>query len=230
MIDVFISTCATDPIRRRLFQATIERWKCDPLANMKFILTKETVVLNPLMFSKLKSQTEFILDKSVMQRERRILADREAKSDIYIVTDDDCIPLGLDFIERGVRVMEAHPQHGVLAALNIRSDTLFKNGIAPYCGEFIDDDVWDCHAVGGIRFCRKGAIKEWPASVSEGSYDMQHHEGLVNAGFRAGYMRNVLFNHLGEGLSTHWPGIPEIDQLMEAKRGKKEAAGRCSAG
>lgn len=148
------------------------------------------------------------------QRERRILADRMAISNIYIVTDDDCMPLGTDFIARGLAVMEAHPEFGILAAMNY----INAKDTEPYTGKFIDDDVWECHAVGGIRFCRKGIIKDWPASVSPGSYDCQHHEGLVAAGYKAGYMRRVQMNHLGYGLSTHWPpGKTEIEQLEEAR-------------
>lgn len=210
MTDVFVATISQDRIRGFLCASVMYRWRADANANV-------TVFLPNLGFefgyADFKVAT---IEQENMQRDRRIKADELSNSDIYVVTDDDCMPLGVDFIARGVAVMAAHPEFGVLAALNIRSKTLFDNGIPPYTGTFIDEDVWECHAVGGIRFCRKGIIKEWPPSVTPGSYDCQHQEALDKAGYKAGYMLKVTMNHLGEGLSTHWPEVPEIEQLTRA--------------
>ena len=193
MIDIFVSTLCNNGIRGSLCEAVRQRFIAEKICDYH-------------IFSPLHGNPSFRIPAERMQRERRIRADELAKSDIYIVADDDCMPIGPDFIARGVAVMEAHPDFAVLAARNCHE----KNDEPPYVGRYIDDDVWEAHAVGGIRFCRKGAVKHWPESVSAGSYDCQHHEGIVASGMRAGYMRRVTMNHLGIGLSTHWPEVPEI--------------------
>lgn len=201
MVDVFIATIAREPIRNCILGAVVSRWKCESEINLRIFDSQP---------GRFPHEKGFFIEWEKMQRSRRIFADQMAESEIYVLTDDDCMPLGVDFIARGLAVMQAHPEFGILAAMNV----LNKNDAEPYTGKFIDDDVWECHAVGGIRFCRKGIIKEWPESVDPGSYDMQHHEALVKAGYKAGYMRRVQFNHLGIGLSSHWPpGNTEIEQL-----------------
>lgn len=212
MTDVFVTTIALEPVRQYLFLAVVRRWMLEE--------QRKICVFKPGIFW----QQHYVTDTTIpilgighpsqMQRDRRIKADELARSEIYIVTDDDCMPIGADFIARGLAVMEAHPDFGILAAMNYWN----RNDSVPYTGRFIDADVWECHAVGGIRFCRKGIIKEWPESVNPGSYDCQHHEALVKAGYRTGYMRNVQMNHIGLGLSQHWPEVSEIDQLYRKEK------------
>ncbi len=196
MTDVFICSIPKEKdIRYYLLQACFIRWDSDNECRLHY----------------LTPGSEWLTNDN-FQKERRVVAQKLASSDIYILTDDDCMPIGPDFIARGLAVMQSHPEFGILAAMNVMN----KNDTMPYTGKFIDEDVWECHAVGGVRFCRKGIIKEWPELVDPGSYDCQHQEALEKAGYKAGYLRKVLMNHLGYGLSTHWPpGKPEIELYSE---------------
>ncbi|MHC5066130.1 MAG: hypothetical protein ACYTG5_19395 [Planctomycetota bacterium] len=135
------------------------------------------------------------------QRERRICADIAAESDIYVVADDDCLPRAEPFVEYALKVMGEHPEFAILSLLptNARIMRWRPQDYETYEHEDVTEHV----SVGGIRFCRKGILEEWPEMTGKG-YDREHGDAIRDAGYRVGYFRHLTMNHLGEGYSTVW--------------------------
>jgi len=139
--------------------------------------------------------------RETFNRERRINAEQEAKGPVYILTDDDMLPQGDAFVKRGLDVMAGHPDFAILSAwpepATIHPWT--SEGYTPY----EDYEVMEHVSVGGLRFCRKGALTKWPSADGPG-YDMEHCIALRATGHRVGYMKHVRALHLGEGKSELW--------------------------
>ena len=120
-------------------------------------------------------------------------AEELAKTDIYIVADDDCLVIGKDFARRGVEIMKRHPEFGILTATSI-SD-------GPY--PFINDDlpeVVKMHAVGGVAFVRKGILTDFEDCPAN-KIDHVICDEFQRKGYKTGIMPHLRFNHLGCGFS-----------------------------
>ncbi len=142
------------------------------------------------------------------QRERRIQADQKG-GDFYILADDDCLPdiSQKDFIPVGIDVLRAHPQFAMLAPLpsneNIIEWTPDERDGHKTAN---DEEVMEHVSVGGIRFCRKGALKVYPPMDKDyAGYDGIQGNAVRKAGMRVGFIRELHFDHLGAGKSTVWP-------------------------
>jgi hypothetical protein len=143
------------------------------------------------------------------QRERRIAADEQATSDIYILADDDCL-LGDPYphLKPAVDIMQRHPEFAILSWLGVNfnivpwtppdEETKYLVGGTHYT----DDEVMEHVNCGGIRLCRKGAMKEWPP-MDDGvkTYDMIHCRELRRQGWRSGYFQKLRMLHLGKNYS-----------------------------
>jgi len=137
------------------------------------------------------------------QKKRRVIAEEDAEEDIYVLADDDCLPQAEPFLEEGVRILEEHPEFAILSMMPTNAKI---NPWRPAPTDYVvheDDDVMEHVSVGGIRFCRKGCLTEWPPFTGPG-YDREHCDALREAGYRVGYFKNLKMLHLGEGYSTVW--------------------------
>lgn len=150
------------------------------------------------------------------QSERRKIAERLAQTPIYIVADDDMEPSRTDCQQKWLRLgcyyMEMYTGFGMLSPL-LEATTLMPatvDGSPP----FQNSDIQEEHNVGGIRFCRKGVITEWPEQLRRG-YDQEHCAAYQAKGYKVGYMRHLWASHPG-GKSETWkpvtdyisPGLP----------------------
>lgn len=149
------------------------------------------------------------------QRDRRIAAEKLTPwwKRFYILADDDCLPLDDDCVERGIRILRKHRQYASLAMFP-------KNeGIQPWTPNPIDnaanglpadyavqndENIMEHVSIGGIRFCRRGCLKDWPAMPEWGGYDRIQADALRAAGYRVGYIKTLHFEHLGQGATTVW--------------------------
>ena len=133
-------------------------------------------------------------------------AEEKSKSPIYVVTDNDCLPLGKDFVKQGVEILNRHPEYGLLAAANICE------------GEFCSGSIWqagdevECRdIVGGVAFVRKGILNEF--QMCEPPYvDRTICDKMRSKGYKTGIMPHLRFNHLGAGYSLAnpacWMSVP----------------------
>ena len=167
------------------------------------------------------------------QRQRRISADHRAEGPEYILTDDDMLPVSDDCIEKGIACLRLHPNFGIVSAWPVNAkinrwepseDTMrclvcFGMRRATGCGNcggsgvfsytyqpFEDLTVMEHHSVGGLRFCRKGALTEWPEQDGPG-YDQAHCQALRKEGYRSGYSQHARATHLGEGKTEVWTDV-----------------------
>lgn len=148
--------------------------------------------------------------KQQFQRQRRITAD-EKGGNIYVLADDDCLPLtgdsGEDFVAGMVDTLKRHPQFAILAPMPSNEGI---NAWTPDVREDkyeveTDSEVMEHVSVGGIRFCRKGVMGVWPQIPEVGGYDGIQGDYLREHGqWRVGYAKNYHFKHLGKDKSTVW--------------------------
>lgn len=179
MTDVFLCSCAIDEIRLALLHLTRTRWRS--------------------MGVDYRSVSNFTIGchNRDFQGMRRPWIEAHAQSDIYIMAEDDCMPLGPDFIERGLAIMNRHPEFAVLSPL-----------LLPYPekpSRWEDAECYEGITSGGINFTRKGCLKD--LQVTPGVlFDESSQAGYLNRlGYKVGWMKTIKQNHLGAGLSTIWP-------------------------
>lgn len=144
---------------------------------------------------------QMILDEA-MEVKRK--AEQISSSDIYVVTDNDCLILGKDFVKRGMEIMERHPECGLLAAANIcEGDFRIDWQNMP---EVVERDI-----VGGVAFVRKGILTEFK-SCTPPEVDRVICDEIRSKGYKTGIMPSVRFNHIGAGYSisnpNYWMSVP----------------------
>lgn len=124
------------------------------------------------------------------------LAEQLAESDPYIISNDDVLIYGLDFVQNGLRMMETHPDFGIISGV-------VTNGHEQYSSE---EDVHEIHAVGGLVFLRKGLMKQWPP-LEDGYWDVERHRQIVAAGYKSGYTKHCPYLHMGAKFSIASPAF-----------------------
>ena len=179
-VDVFLCTAAApdDEIREGFLTSVHTRWDMD-VSSVVRLVTIELLECSLRDF----------------QGERRRYAERNAQSDIYVLAEDDCMPLGNRFIERGLELMQRNPAYAVI------SPTVL-NGVYEGAAYTPDGELILANSAGGINFTRKGLLGDLPAGFVDEMKQSQH---LCNKGWLSGYAPALKMNHLGAGLSTLWP-------------------------
>lgn len=200
MIDLFISTCAEEPIRAAMARATIARWMYEPDVQLKIlkfgnpaeaVRGYENFVVH---HGRLKNPGPF--DSS--ERERRCYAEEFAKSDIYILADDDILPLQKGFVMNALAIMRANPEFGKLCLYTIPDHPIPETGAGVKSNAYL----FQVHGAGGVRFIRKGVVERWAPMDGKEGYDAPHCREFHRKGFRVGYFRNLKGLHLGWGYTT----------------------------
>lgn len=178
-LEVFFCTCPQTDRRRDIASTCRAIWE---------VMDVELTVLTPQRIG--CSDFEF-------QKKRRMVADLWATNDIYVLTDDDCIPYD---IEKAVHALRNHPEFGIIS-LWPQNATI--NRWTPEGYEVYEDlEVTEHYSVGGIRVCSKGSMdRGWPEQTRSG-YDEEHSCVLRTCGKRVGYSQHARMEHLGEGEST----------------------------
>jgi hypothetical protein len=141
------------------------------------------------------------------QKARRQYAEDHSKSDIYVVADDDCL-IGPDpMVGMAVEIMESNPNVGILS-LSERTGPPMVRANVPLAELYQTDDLIESHAVGGVRFCRKGVVTDWPPHDPENpyQYDSIHGPAVKKAGYVSAYAKALQMNHIGAGYSITWKG------------------------
>ena len=172
------------------------RWQLEP--NIRFVeITPDDLGCTPVEF----------------QRERRVYADQNSATSIYVVVDGDVFLPRQSGIGRVVQLLEEHNDFAILSPLP------YNCQINPWTPEdqrvVLTDEVMEHESVGMARFSVKGALTEWPAMDTQQRryqgprgvspcYDRIHCDALHQKNWRVGYARQVRWWHLGEGYSTVW--------------------------
>lgn len=205
MIDVFFTMLGTGGLREKMAELCLARWYRESGVKVHVLSPSLTLPAS----GKEKRHT---VEPWKFQLERRVRADELANSQFYVVADDDCLLPDTDTVLDAVEVAKNYPHFGQFSWWPSNSQLRpwtpgeddRKNCVN---GEVYSDGLVMEHvSVGGIRLLRKGLLPKWPAPP-EGStrYDSIHAQALRDLGYRSGYFRDYLMNHLGrgEGYSCH---------------------------
>ena len=172
-----------------LASAVVERWRLEPGINLHIV-----------------HSVSFLVSPKDFQGYRRGYAEDVAVSDPYVLAEDDCMPLGNNFVQRGVDILMRNPAYAVL------SPTVL-NGVYKGPAYTEDGELIMANSAGGINFTRKGRVKA-PQTFWD---EMDQAQQLKADGWLSGYMPGLKMNHLGAGLSTIWPdpytGITQIADI-----------------
>lgn len=129
-------------------------------------------------------------------RSSRILADDIARSDEYVLLDDDHLPIGSSWAFDGVAALRANPDFVSLSSWSINEEVR-ATGEGP---------IFEAASTGTPCFVRKGTFVGLPSGAAP-DYDITLSRWLLERG-RIGFLRDVRHNHLGcefsQVIPEHW--------------------------
>lgn len=123
-------------------------------------------------------------------------AEQYAQSDPYIISNDDCLIYGQDFVQNGLGVMRENPDFGCVSGAVTNGDQYKLDG----------PDIHEIHAVGGLVFLRKGLVTEFPP-LEDCYWDVERHRQIVAKGYRSGYTKHCPYLHMGAHFSVANPAF-----------------------
>lgn len=196
--DIFVRTRTNNPIRLAIADAAIMRLKLLEGVKTRFIGASGF----PLPATRAHGKA-LLVHPDQYHVDSRWVAHEAAKSDVYVVIDDDCLPLGRDWLERGLAAMAAWPQFAALASWSINGEIDPAKCALPSPGEPWESDLFEVESLGTPTFLRRSTQLLVPEG-SLGQYDATLSAAYREHG-RIGMMRYVRHNHLGYGLSEVVP-------------------------
>lgn len=195
MIDVFVRVHAETALREFLARAVIERAKMLADARVRVLQAREQAAT----WWGVEGVSGIALEH--FARESREAADAFAHSPIYVLIDDDQLPIGRDWLRAGVEALDAHPEFAMLSSWSVNGEVKDPGFAGP------NHDVFEVESCGTPCFVRKGTFVDLPEGPAA-RYDTILSAHLKRNGARLGFLRHVRHNHLGYGLSQvvpqHW--------------------------
>lgn len=193
VVDCFIRVFSSNELRLGLAIATVARWKMQQDARVTVVRCVDPGLLN----------YDFGCDSIAepnceipFATESLHTAENNAESDPYIISNDDCLIYGQDFVQNGLRVMRNNPDFGCVSGAVTNGDQYQLDG----------PEIHEIHAVGGLVFLRKGLVKEFPP-LEDCYWDLERHRQIVQAGFKSGYSKWMPYLHLGARFSVANPAF-----------------------
>jgi hypothetical protein len=122
--------------------------------------------------------------------------EKSAESDPYIVTDDDCLIVGKEWVRRAVGLVLANPTYAIVSTLSLIEG---ENLAVPTNG----DDIYRMHAVGQPMLIRKGFCRELPEMDLNSECGVLH-KMVLDKGYQMGLIHpkhKIRHNHMGHGFS-----------------------------
>jgi len=109
---------------------------------------------------------------------RRVLADKLAKNNVYILADILCVPA----------------QPAFISAIKER----FKPDIGMVGLGFVDRIS---EYPSGVRVCRKGVVSKWPIKTTD-NYDKEHANAVIMAGKSIDIWQDIMCRELGKQVKS----------------------------
>jgi GT2 family glycosyltransferase len=188
MIDVYFCSAPIAQERQQIAEKMLAWW-LDVDGLRVHVLTPRTVDCSLEQFN----------------RKRRIHAEYDSDTSLYILTDDDCELESPEMIWKGLETLNVQPNFGILSAWpkNAQINRWTPEMYTPY----EDLSVTEHISVGGLRFMRRGAMKKgWPEMTGLG-YDAEHCWAMRMSGYRCGYLQHCRMTHHGEGKTELWKAV-----------------------
>lgn len=212
MIDVFVKVWCDTTLRLGLAMAVVERLKMFDNARLHVLCARDTLHL-----ADWQDKRFLWCDKKKFWITTKAYAEQEAKSDIYVVIDDDHLCIGKDWLSHGCEVLGRHPEYGMLSSWSV-------NGEVPEKGT---GEVWPEASIGCPYFIRKDILSTQcrtpksmlmlgspQAELPDGelrNYDTILTQHVMSKGWKTGFLRNVRHNHLGmehsQVIPEHWTAV-----------------------
>lgn len=172
--------------------ASVARWKMQKDVNV-FVLSSEDGIEHDFGCESLELGN--VPSEPFATQSLRI-AEQLAKSDPYIIANDDALIYGQDFVENGLKVMRDNPDYGVISGAVVNGDQF----------QFDGPELTEIHAVGGLVFLLKGLVTEFPP-LEDCYWDCERDRQIKAKGFRSGYTRMCPYLHMGANFSVANPAF-----------------------
>lgn len=145
---------------------------------------------------KMSGFNPIIIEKPML--ERYFECEKQAKSDIYILCDDDIIPATCNTLQDLVKLLQektGYSQIGLAWKENMNEE---ENNSWIRSKE---DGIWEFDHCGGCIAIRKGTIKDLGYKMEFENYGDDRVVGRIarELGYKVGIARNLWFHHLGQG-------------------------------
>jgi len=207
--DIFVRTRTNNPIRLALATACLFRLRLLEKAMIHLIYARG-FPLPDLRDDRFHFRCHEALPDSYHVSSRKI-AQLRAVGDVYVVIDDDCMPIGQDWLERGLEAMARHPQFMALASWSINGEIIEKKCALPppHPITYNVDEIFEVESLGTPTFIRRfrPTGEMLPLTIPEG--DLGQYDATLSGAYRQhgriGMLRHVRHNHLGYGLSEVVP-------------------------
>jgi len=192
LVDCFIRVFSSSELRLGFAIATVARWKMQK--DVRVSVLRWIDGLN----HEFDCHTYDLLNRPEDPFAAASLRKAEswAKSDPYIICNDDNLIYGQDFVSKGLAIMERNPEYGVVSGVVVNGDQYKMDG----------PEITEIHAVGGLVFLRKGLVTEFPA-LEDPYWDGERHKQVLAKGFKSGYARDLPYLHMGAQFSVANPAF-----------------------
>ncbi len=172
MVDVFIRTLSgQDPLRHAFFEATRARWQLEPV------------------------RIRWMVDMEI--REARLKAEEWASSEIYLFCDDDVLPWGKNWLQRGLTAMQNNPEFAACSSRSViaeeRGNYTIPEGV----------EIMEVPCVGAPLWMRKGILKDDIREFLFVEECIELHNYLRLRGYKEGIIAGLEHLHLGFGFATN---------------------------
>lgn len=196
MIDVFVKVWCDTTLRLGLAMAVVERLRMFDNARLHILCARDTLHL-----ADWQDKRFLWCDKEKFWITTKAYAEQEAKSDIYVVVDDDHLAIGSDWLSQGCEVLGRHPEYGMVSSWSV-------NGEVPEKGS---GEVWPEASIGCPYFIRKDILGKALPDGELRNYDTILTQYVMSKGWKTGFLRNVKHNHLGyehsQVIPEHWTAV-----------------------
>ena len=197
-VDVFVRVFAISDgslrgdLRWGLTQSTIARWLMQKDINLTLLCAGAII--------RIEGAESVLLSEEKFHMNSKREAERRAHMPIYVIADDDCLPLGSNFIHRGATILNEQEDYGLVSATSI-CDGPYPEGRGGQTA-----DIEEMHSVGGICFVRKGLLSQFH-DLGADRVDESICSEVKRLGYKTGVLTRVRMNHIGSGFSlTGGPG------------------------
>lgn len=214
MTDVFVRVYAQNHLRLAMVNLALTRWLMEPDICVR-VMVNEKSMGRDVFYDGFPSGNMILLDEDNFHIESKRIAEKEARSKVYVLADDDQLIIGKDWVNRGTEIYEYYSESNKFAFIAGRSingevpdNSLCEEGSILLAGIAGQVCTHPSNSVGTPYFTRKGLITDFPPGDEQGggSYDTIFSKHCIDKGYKVGFMRDLRFNHLGSGYSTVVPG------------------------
>ena len=202
-MDCFISTYVTNEARLLMAKQTVTCMASKPFLQVTVIDAGS----NDEFIDWVEQITNVTLDtisNYQSQFYRYLVAEELSRSDYYILTDDDILPIGESWFQDANKIIMNHAQFGYFT-LNVSYDGVERDCTGDR--SFDDGEVVGATGIGGLRFIKKlDHYSEVDMASFDKHDDVWYCERMRKSGYSTGVMKNVKAFHLGASNSVIWGG------------------------